>query len=135
MTTTYVQARDALVSYISTQLGIAYPTLKLFWENTVKVDMTTVGDRFLQVGVDFEYAQAATLDTEIDKVAGVVMFRLFAKEGKGTRETLQVFDSLNTLFRQRYYGAVKSGTPRPGRKIRSDGWVSSDLILPFEYFT
>ena len=106
MTITYTQARDALVTYINTQIATAYPTLKVFWENTLQVDPVTVGDRFLQVGIDFEDAVAATLHAETDFVTGMIGFRYFVREGKGTRETLQVFDTLNALFRQRDYAGV-----------------------------
>lgn len=133
--TTYTQARDALVSYISTQITGTYPTLKVFWENTTTIDTTTVGDRFLQVNVDIEDAVLATFDGVSDHVVGTIGFRFFLKEGKGTREALQVFDTLNALFRQRDYSGVRTGTPAPGAKRQADGWMSQDLRVPFEYYS
>ena len=134
MTLTYTQARDALVAYINTQIATAYPTLKVFWENRLQVDPVTVGDRFLQIGIDFEDAVAATLHAETDFVTGMIGFRYFVREGKGTRETLQVFDTLNALFRQRDYAGVRTETPYPGPKSIEDGWMSSDFQIPFSYY-
>lgn len=49
--TTYVQARDTLVTKIDDALTSSYPTLKVFWENTTEVDTNTVGNNFVQVEV------------------------------------------------------------------------------------
>ena len=32
---------------------LAYPTIKVFYNNTVKVDLDTVGTTFLRVSIDF----------------------------------------------------------------------------------
>ncbi len=133
---TLVQARDALVTHIHTQLQAVLPTLPVFYENTTSVDVNTVGDRFLQVGIDFEDTLLATVSSDlVDHVTGYIGFRLFAKEGTGTRTNLEAFDLLNTAMRHRTLGGVTTGSCRPGRKEQRDGWLSMEFGVPFEYFT
>ena len=134
--TTLVQARDTIVAHIHAQLQAVLPTLPVFYENTTAVDVNTVGDRFLQVNVDFEDTTLATFSADlVDHVTGYIGFRLFAKEGTGTRANLEIFDLLNAAMRHRTLGAVITGSCSPGRKDQRDGWLSMDLGVPFEYFT
>ena len=51
--TTEVEARDAIVAYLHPAWVLAYPTIKVFYNNTVKVDLDTVGTTFLRVSIDF----------------------------------------------------------------------------------
>lgn len=134
--TTLVQARDAIVAHIHAQLQAVLPTLPVFYENTTAVDVNAVGDRFLQVNIDFEDVNLATVSSDyMDRVAGYIGFRLFAKAGTGTRTTLETFDLLNAAMRHRTLGDVTTGSCHPGRKEERDGWLSLDLGVPFSYFT
>jgi hypothetical protein len=51
--TTEVEARDAIVAYLHPAWVTAYPSIKVFYNNTVKVDLDTVGATFLRVSIDF----------------------------------------------------------------------------------
>lgn len=132
--TTYVQARDSLVARINTALTADHPTLRVFYENTDMVDTNTVGDRFLVVAIDFLAARQATMESvPQQRVLGEVTFRLLVKDGRGTRETLQMFDYLTTLLRHQFMGGVYTLTPFPGKKMARDGWSSFDLRVPFHF--
>jgi hypothetical protein len=136
MAITFVQARDLLVAHVNTTLQTHLPTLKVFYENTVAVDVNTVGDTFLQVEVSVEDSLLATVSSDLmDKVTGYVGFRLFLKEGKGTRAGLAIFDTLNAQMRHQDLGGVRTGTCSMGRKESRDGWLSMEFGAPFEYFT
>lgn len=135
MSISFTQARDALVSYISAQLTSAFPDLEVVWDNAEQVDLTTIGDQFLQVDVDFEDRYGADLEGVTDHVAGTVGFRYFVKAGRGSRSTLVVFDTLDGLFRQRNISGVQTLVPRPGSKDTRNGWRSADLHLPLEYYS
>ena len=132
--TTYVQARDALVTKINTALAADHPTLKVFYENTNMVDTNTVGDSFLIVAIDFLAARQSTIENSPQhRVLGEVTFRLMVKDGKGTRTTLQMFDYMTTLLGHQFVNGVYTKTPAPGKKMARDGWSSFDLHVPFHF--
>ena len=134
--TTLVQARDAIVTHIHTTLQTYLPTLPVFYENTVEVDVNTVGDQFVRVSVDFDHTFLATFSSDlIDRVVGTITFQIFTKEGKGTRSTLAIMDTLNAQMRHRLLGATTTGSCTEGRKESNSGWTSTELLVPFEYFT
>ena len=135
--TTYVGARDALANHISTSLSTDYPTLKVFWENATKADPNTVGTSFLQVEIQFNDATDITIDPAA-QIDGTVLFRLFYKEGQGTRQALGLFDYLSgkMAFTENLNASgVTLTTPYPGRKRSKDGWASFDLVAPFFFRT
>ena len=132
---TYTQARDAIVTHVHNTLVAQLPTLKVFWENTVEVDVNTVGDRFMQAEVNFEDALLASPTDLFDHVTGTIGFRLFMKAGTGTRASLQMFDTINAAVRHKTLSGVVTGTPTYGRKESRDGWSSTEFMVPFEFWT
>ena len=135
MTTTYVQARDAIVTHVATQLATQLPTTKIVWDNTENVDISSVGNRFVQVEVDFDDAVQATVGADAsEQVLGVISFRVFAKVGTGTRETLVLFDVLRDIVAFRDISNISVGVARPGPKQEHKGWVSWDFYADFTYY-
>ena len=128
--TTYVQARDTLVSKIKVALDADYPAMKVFWENTTQVDVNTVGNSFLQIEINFQDRVDTTLAVDT-MVTGEVNFRLFYKEGQGARAALAMFDYLTYLMRFQLVSGVTLLTPKPGKKECKDGWAFFDLNAPF----
>ena len=51
--TTEVQVRDALVGYIDTAWKDTYPSVEVFYENTIKINLDSVGSVFLRVVIEF----------------------------------------------------------------------------------
>lgn len=135
--TTYVEARDALVSHMNTNWPVLYPTVKVFYENTLSIDLDKVGAGFVKMSVDFLDAVQSDMDLgdEGHVVVGEVVLTLFYKAGTGVRETLQKKDALTLLFKKRTLGGVTTFVPRPGRKRDRDGWVSEELLVPFEFWS
>jgi hypothetical protein len=130
--TTYVEARDLLVSHLHTNWGGTYPTVPVFYENTTSVDLDSVGDAFLRAEISFEYAQQASMErTPITRVNGRFLFALLTKEGLGTRTVLGYIDYLTTLFKHRTLGGVQTATPTPMRSTLRDGWYYQELAVPF----
>lgn len=130
--TTYVQARDTLVSEINTRLLADFPAVKVFYENTTQVDLNTVGDMFMLVSVDFLTAKQASVEyVPQRRTLGELTCRLMYKEGKGTRGALGFFDYLTTTFASKQFGGVTTRTPTPGKKQSKDGWAAFDLHVPF----
>lgn len=78
--TSYVQARDTLVGKINAALSTDHPALPVFWENTLEVDVNSVGNVFLQVEINFQDEVDTTIDPETI-TTGEVNFRLFYKQG------------------------------------------------------
>ena len=133
---TLTQARDSLVAAIHATLQSDLPNLPVFYENTVEVDVNTVGDKFLQVDVDIEDVQLASMSSDlIDHVTGFIGLRLFMKAGTGTRTGLQIFDTLSAALRHRDLSGVHTGSCSPGKKDEVKGWLIWDLGVPFEYWT
>mgnify|MGYP000320669470 FL=1 len=130
--TTYVEARDSLVTLINTSLSTDYPALEVIYENTIKVDMNSVSDMLVLISIDFLGARQATIETRPhSRVLGEVTFRLIFKDGSGTRVALQLFDYLTTLFNSKQIGGVTTRVPSPGKKQIIDEWSSYDLFVPF----
>ena len=133
--TTYVQARDALVTYIDATWRAAYPGVEIFYENTRQVDLDTVGDKFVTVAIDFTDTLRMDMDAApTSRSFGEVSFRLFAKEGVGTRTTLQMFDFLQAAMKYRAVSGVTLQCPTPGPKRSASGWMSFDLDVPFFFY-
>ncbi len=133
--TTEVQARDAIVAYFHPAWTTTYPTTPVYYENTVKIDLDTVGDAFLSVSIDFTDSVREGIDpAPITGSYGEVTFRLFAKEGVGVRDTLSKQNYVRELMKYRDLSGVTLDCPRQGRKQARDGWSSSDLIVPFQFW-
>lgn len=132
--TTYVEARDALVDFINTDLTASYPTVPVFYENTVQVDLNTVGDQFLRVSIDFITAKQATIEfSPQQRVLGELTFQMLCKEGSGTRTTLAFYDHVFGTLANRMIGGVTLRTPVPGKKEIKSGWASFTLAVPFTF--
>jgi hypothetical protein len=141
--TTYTQARDAIVGHINTALNTDQPTLKVFYENTLSVDMDAVGDMFLRVEIDFQDSVQSDLDIDPydqavlpgDRTSGEVVLQLFVREGVGIRSSLVFFDYVRSLMKMRNLSGVQTGVPTPGRKTVRDGWVSQEIIVPISFYS
>jgi hypothetical protein len=130
--TSYVQARDSIVSLIHTNIELNLPTLPVFWENTLSVNLDTVGDRLLRVEIDFDDAKQMTInDAPERRVYGEVVFTLMNKVGLGTRDTLVVIDYIENVVKYVNTTKVVFQTPAMGRKQERQGWVSHEFRAPF----
>jgi len=133
--TTEVQARDAIVAYFHPAWTTTYPTTPVYYENTVKIDLDTVGSAFLSVSIDFTDSVREFIDAApITGSYGEVTFRMFAKEGVGIRDTLSKENYVRELMKYRDLSGVILDCPRHGRKQARDGWTSSDMIVPFQFW-
>ena len=131
---TLVQARDAIVGKLNTAFTADKPTLKVFWENATQVDLNTAPSPFLLVEIDFvDSVQADMGATPITRHFGEVTFRLFAKEGQGTRGLLSLTDYLMGLMSRTTVSDITLETPSPGRKSTFGGWVEHQLEAPFHF--
>lgn len=132
--TTYVQARDALVAHINTGWTTTYPSTSIFYDNTLKIDLNSVGDCFLRVEIDFMDAVQFDIDTvSSHEVTGEVILTVFTKEGTGVRSKLSMFDYMTSLFKMVKVSGVQCEVPRPGKRRAKDGWVAEDLLVPFKF--
>ena len=133
--TTYVEARDAIVTHLNPAWLSGYPGVKIFYENTVQIDLDSVGDMFLTVSIDFQDSMRMDIDPDpISKTWGVVTLRLFSKEGTGKKSVWQAFNWLTALMKYRQLSGVTLGCPAPGKKIAKDGWCSDDLTVEFFFY-
>lgn len=133
--TTEVQARDAIVAYFHPAWTATYPMVPVYYENTVRIDLDTVGQAFVSVSIDFTDSLREGIDpSPITGSYGEVTFRLFAKDGVGVRDTLGRSNYIREMIKYRELSGVTLDCPRPGRKQARDGWTSFDLIVPFRFW-
>lgn len=133
---TYVQARDSLISYLDPLVTAALPTLPVFYENTTKVDLDKVGDMFIAISVVFDDAQGLEINASPQTMVwGEVIFKIFTKAGVGTRRSLEVFDALISIMKYKFLSHANTECPTPGKKVTKDGWTSADLNVPFYFIT
>lgn len=134
---TMLQVRDAIVTLVHNDLTATYPTLPVFWENTLEVDLDALTeDRFLRIEVEFSGANQLTIDAPVQrKTWGLIYCTLLAREGSGVRDTLAILDHLSTTLAYQYLLSNKLflGTPTPGPRRAKDGWRSYELSVPFEF--
>jgi hypothetical protein len=130
--TTYVQARDALVSHLHTHWSVSYPTIKVYYENTLPLALDSVGPVFLKVDVNFDAAVQASVETApMTRVQGSLLLVVMAAEGAGTRNSLTYVDYLSNLFKYRSLSGVQTGAPTPSSSLVSQGWFYQELFVPF----
>lgn len=136
--TTYVQARDALVSAIHGNFTTTYPAINIFYENTVKVDLDKVSSPFVRIEIDFDDAMQSDIDLDPvpgQEVFGTLIVMVLVKEGDGTRTSIALMDYFNTLMAFTGASGVHIGVPRLGRKIAKDAWMSTSILIPFRFFS
>lgn len=130
--TTYVDARDALISRLHSNWPTAYPTVPVYYENNESVDMDAVGSAFLKVELAFDDAEQASVEaTPLMRVRGMLILGIMAKEGTGTRGGMAYLDYLVGLFKHQNLSGVQTGTPTPGHRESHDGWHLQELYVPF----
>lgn len=130
--TTYVSARDALVALIHNAWTAQYPTVPVFYENAIRVDLDKAGESFLKVDIEFDKARQMTIElAPRHRVIGAIVLTLFAKDGTGVRTTLERLDFLTNVAKFKDIAGVKLQTPQPGSRAYKNGWRSYELIVPF----
>ena len=113
----------------------AWPGVPMYFENTTQIDLDTAPPVFVAAAIDFTDGMRLDIDASpMSKTWGEVTFRIFAKEGQGTKTALQVFDFLTALMKYQTFGGVTTECPAPGPKQASKGWVSFDLTVPFFFY-
>ncbi|MBI3144733.1 MAG: hypothetical protein HYZ18_05575 [Pseudogulbenkiania sp.] len=129
---TFEQCRDEIVALINTAIGVSYPTLKVFYENTLSVDLDTVGDRFVRIELEFDDAAQLTINnTPADRTYGTVYFTIFLKEGLGTRPYLELVQFFKDLVAFKTATHYRFEVVRPGKRGAPDGWRSYEVTAPF----
>lgn len=133
--TTEVQVRDAIVAYFNPAWVLTYPAVKVFYENSVKVDLDAVGSSFLRVLIEFTDSVRQGIDQDpITASDGEITLQLFSKDGQGTRDSLVKLNYLRELLKYKRLTGVDLDCPRFGRKQNRNGWTSQDLIVPFFFW-
>jgi len=126
--TTYVEARDAIVSFIETN----FSAIPRFYEDAQTVDLDAVGTTFLKIGIEFVEGYQASLGAQpLDRTLGIIYFCVFSKEATGGRAALQIFDTLKQTIQYQRLGGVQLEAVRPGDVERQKGWVNRELLVPF----
>ena len=128
---TLVTARTAIVTYLQANLPA---NTKIFYENTVEIDLNAQPDLFLLCIIDM----TDTVRKNFDLVAlrerfGEVIIRVFVREGKGTAGALGMVDFFEGKLSDLSIGDITFGTVRPSRKIKQDGWLMQDLVVDFRF--
>lgn len=132
---TEAQVRDNVVSLLNPAWVIAYPTIPIFYENTVKINLDAVGASFLRVSVNFVDSLRQGIDPQPYTASyGEIALQLFAKDGQGTKVLLDRMSFLRTTLKYQNLTHLTTDCPRPGKKQSRDGWTSQDLIVPFNYW-
>ena len=133
--TTYTQARDTLATLVDTAWAAHYPAVPIFHENTKQIPLDKVGHSFVTVAVTFSDTLRTSVDTSpISESHGFLTLRLFAKEGSGVRATLGMIDFLTNTLKYQQVDGVTLDCPTPGRSLTRDGWTSTDIKVPFNFW-
>ena len=129
---TYTQCRDAIVALLHGDIAVDYPTLPVFWENTVAVDLDKVGDKFVRIELEFDDAEQLTVNgSPWHRTYGTVYFTLMVKDGTGTRSVLELYEYFTNLVKFKGATHYQFEVVRPGKRDARDGWRSYELCAPF----
>ncbi len=132
--TTHVEAHDALIAHIETILQAGYPTLAVYYENTLEIDLNTAPSMFLRVNLELSATNLITTDnTFLDRSFGEIVFSLSVKDGTGTRFILDIFDYLTRETRHENLSGVILGSASNGPKSVQPGWKTYTLLIPYYY--
>lgn len=130
--TTYVEARDELVTLINNKFSTDHPTLKVFYQNTKKVDTNTVGDQFVRVTVDMMKGKQSSIEFEPRRrVLGEVILEFVYKEGLGTRYSLEMYDYVESFLAMKTLTKVSTRVASPGADWEKEGWAGFRITVPF----
>lgn len=133
---TYVEARDAIVTLLNTRFQVDKPDLTVVWDNVASVDIDSVSTPFVRIEIEFDDAKQLTInDVPEHQVYGAVTFTIMTKEGLGTRAILDLMQYLSDVVRYKNLTKCVFETPRPTSRITKSGWVSFDLRAPFFFHT
>jgi hypothetical protein len=129
----YVEIRDTIITALNTA-WVADQTAPIFYENTVEIDLDTVGGLFVACEIDFTDTVQADLGPSASSIImGELMIRIFSKDGTGTRAGLALFDYATTQFQRKNISDVVMETATPGRKVSKNGWTSMEIFIPFSH--
>lgn len=127
---TLVQIRDTIVAQLEsviTSMGIP-----VFYENAVEIDLTNVGDYFLECEINFDGADQATIDpAPIQRNYGTLVVTMSARQTKGKRQLLSYADTVSEGFRFKHLGGVQMQAASVGSERLMPGWYSMELRIPF----
>lgn len=130
--TTYVEARDELVTLINSKFSADHPTLKVFYQNTKKVDINTVGDQFVRITVDMMKGKQSSIEFEPRRrVLGEVILEFVYKEGLGTRYALEMYDYVESFLAMKSLTKVSTRVASPGADWEKEGWAGFRITVPF----
>ena len=133
--TTEVQVRDALVGYIDTAWKDTYPSVEVFYENNIKINLDSVGSVFLRVVIEFVDSMRQGIDPVPNtRSYGNVLLQVFCKDGQGTRDALSKIGYLRDLLKYRDVGGATLDCPRVRGSKTNNGWTGQELIVPFTYW-
>ena len=133
--TTEVQVRDALVGYIDTAWKDTYPSVEVFYENTIKINLDSVGSVFLRVVIEFVDSMRQGIDPVPNtRRYGNVLLQVFCRDGQGTRDALSKIGYLRDLLKYRDVGGATLDCPRVRGSKTNNGWTGQELIVPFTYW-
>ncbi len=128
-----VEARRVLIQrFMEMTPAVGLP---VFWENRGGVELDKVGPSFVEVILDFNGAEAASLGNLASNV-GMVVFALYTREGAGTLTELEVADRLDAWMSRKSLANVQTGVLTPGRKSPTQqGWRRVEWLIPFTFFS
>lgn len=131
--TTYVEARDAIVTRLEGMWHGAYPSVPLMYDNTSVNDVDRLTE-FLGCEISFFGGEQADIGADpILRTHGNLTFVIAVKEATGARKSLARADVLAKSFRFKKFGGVQMQAPHPLPPKDAKGWYITELIIPF-YF-
>lgn len=129
--------RALVVSDFAAAWTVAFPGVKIYYDNGPEPDLIRDSDPFVYVVFDTLGSDLASLgNSPLLRDEYLVSFTVYTKDGTGTQILGDAYDFLCGFFRNRRFGSVVS-TPIKPLRGRGDipGWYSkgwySSLVLTY----
>lgn len=108
------------------------PTLPIIYENGPVPDEDAIGEIWLDVEIRWYGAFNTTVGTiPRGRETGAISLNIFYKQGSGTQRPDRIADSLQSLFRNKRFGAAQTAFPQRTTPTNLRGWYKTGRLVPF----
>lgn len=133
--TSLATIRNTIAAHVATSFATDRPTTVVYFENTKEIDLDLEGDSFVLVIIDFTDIERLNIDSApMTQCFGEVIVRVFTREGLGVKDHLGLFDYVISILSHASLTGLTLETATPGPKQKSDGWMMTDILVPFHFF-
>lgn len=123
--------RDAVVGYLNPLYVAAYPSIPIVYDNG-PFDWNNPPETFVEVELEFYGGeQVGMAASPRRRISGYLYVCVRTREGRGSREALQLIDWFSNTLKFARVGTVVFREPEPEPSDGPPGWYFLHVKVPF----